>query len=104
MPRLRATTILAVRQKGAVAIGGDGQVTLGNIVMKADAHKIRRLHGGEGLTGLSAACLAADAGFASAGAFLRPASRTFKEMCREPPPSWPRTGAPIGSCVGWRRC
>ncbi len=55
MPRLRATTILAVRHKGAVAIGGDGQVTLGNIVMKADAHKIRRLHGGKVLTGFAGA-------------------------------------------------
>ena len=37
MPRLRATTILAVRRDGRAAIGGDGQVTLGNVVMKADA-------------------------------------------------------------------
>ena len=47
MPRLRATTILALRHQGAAAIGGDGQVTLGNVVMKSDAHKIRRLHGGK---------------------------------------------------------
>src|SRR5208337_4238112 len=55
VPRLRATTILAVRHKGGVAVGGDGQVTLGNIVMKADAHKIRRLHGGKVLTGFAGA-------------------------------------------------
>ena len=53
MPRLRATTILAVRHRGGVAIGGDGQVTLGNIVMKGDAHKIRRLHGGRVMTGFA---------------------------------------------------
>lgn len=55
MPRLRATTILAVRHRDGVAIGGDGQVTLGNIVMKGDAHKIRRLHGGRVLTGFAGA-------------------------------------------------
>src|ERR1700678_3513609 len=40
----RATTILAVQRDGKVAIGGDGQVTLGAVVMKSDAHKIRRLY------------------------------------------------------------
>src|SRR5687767_10906724 len=53
VPRLRATTILAVRHKGAVAVGGDGQVTLGNVVMKADAQKVRRLHQGKVLTGFA---------------------------------------------------
>ena len=37
------TTILAVRRNGAVAMGGDGQVTLGNTVMKGNARKVRRL-------------------------------------------------------------
>jgi ATP-dependent HslUV protease subunit HslV len=53
--RLRSTTILAVRHRGGVAIGGDGQVTLGNVVMKSDAHKIRRLHGGRVITGFAGA-------------------------------------------------
>src|SRR5437868_10049803 len=52
---VRATTILAVRHKGAVAIGGDGQVTLGAVVMKSDAHKIRKLHGGKVLAGFAGA-------------------------------------------------
>jgi ATP-dependent HslUV protease subunit HslV len=51
----RATTILAIRHKGQTAIGGDGQVTLGNVVMKSDAHKIRRLHGGKVVTGFAGA-------------------------------------------------
>lgn len=55
MPRLRATTILAVRHQGKVAIGGDGQVTLGNLVMKSDAHKIRRLHNGRVMAGFAGA-------------------------------------------------
>ncbi|MFW6125186.1 MAG: ATP-dependent protease subunit HslV, partial [Pirellulales bacterium] len=39
-----STTILTVRHKGRVAVGGDGQVTVANTIMKADAVKIRRLH------------------------------------------------------------
>jgi ATP-dependent HslUV protease subunit HslV len=51
--KLRATTILTVRHKGKVAIGGDGQVTLGNSVMKADATKIRHLLEGKVITGFA---------------------------------------------------
>jgi len=57
--RIRATTVLAVRHKGAVALAGDGQVTLGQVVFKSDAQKIRRLHGGKVLTGFAGS--AADA-------------------------------------------
>jgi len=49
----RSTTILSVRTGGRVAIGGDGQVTLGNSVMKADANKIRRLLDGKVITGFA---------------------------------------------------
>jgi ATP-dependent HslUV protease subunit HslV len=59
VPRLRSTTILAVRRDGKSAIGGDGQVTLGQVVMKGDAHKIRRLHNGQVLVGFAGS--AADA-------------------------------------------
>jgi ATP-dependent HslUV protease subunit HslV len=51
----RSTTILAVRHKGGVAIGGDGQVTLGAVVMKSDAHKIRRLYNGRVVVGFAGA-------------------------------------------------
>jgi ATP-dependent HslUV protease, peptidase subunit HslV len=47
------TTILAVRRKGAVAIGGDGQVTLGNTVMKGNARKVRRLYNDKVLAGFA---------------------------------------------------
>jgi ATP-dependent HslUV protease subunit HslV len=47
------TTILAVRSGGAVAIGGDGQVTLGATVVKHNAVKIRRLHDGKVLAGFA---------------------------------------------------
>jgi ATP-dependent HslUV protease subunit HslV len=48
-----ATTIVSVRHKGRVAIGGDGQVTLGTTVMKADATKIRKLLDGQVLVGFA---------------------------------------------------
>ena len=41
---LRGTTILAVRHNGRVAVGGDGQVTLGATVMKHTANKVRRMY------------------------------------------------------------
>jgi len=48
-----ATTILSVRKGGTVAIGGDGQVTLGNQVVKADAVKIRKLLDGKVVVGFA---------------------------------------------------
>ncbi len=44
MEQYRGTTILAVRRNGKVVVGGDGQVTLGNTVMKGNARKVRRLY------------------------------------------------------------
>lgn len=55
MSRIRSTTILAVQRNGKSAIGGDGQVTLGDIVMKSDAHKIRKLYDGKVLVGFAGA-------------------------------------------------
>lgn len=55
----RSTTILSVRRDGQVALGGDGQVTLGNTVVKHDASKIRRVGGGKVLVGFAGS--AADA-------------------------------------------
>jgi ATP-dependent HslUV protease subunit HslV len=59
IPVFRATTILAVRRDGKVAMGGDGQVTVGETVMKANAHKVRALKGGKVIAGFAGA--AADA-------------------------------------------
>jgi ATP-dependent HslUV protease subunit HslV len=55
MMKIRSTTILTVRHKGMVAMGGDGQVTLGNTVMKADAVKIRRIAENRVITGFAGA-------------------------------------------------
>ncbi len=50
---LHGTTILAVRKNGRSAIGGDGQVSLGQTVVKHTARKIRRLHNGQVLAGFA---------------------------------------------------
>ncbi len=59
MEQVHGTTISSVRRKGAggaqVAIGGDGQVTLGNIVSKGSARKVRRLYHGKVLAGFAGA-------------------------------------------------
>ena len=52
---LRATTVLAVRRDGVTALGGDGQVTLGDTVMKATAQKVRTLKEGKILAGFAGA-------------------------------------------------
>ena len=51
--RIRSTTILAVKRDGKVALAGDGQVTLGNTVMKAKANKVRTMLDGKVLTGFA---------------------------------------------------
>ena len=53
MQRIRSTTILAVRHRGEVAVAGDGQVTLGNTVIKHQAHKVRRLYKNQVITGFA---------------------------------------------------
>ena len=51
--KMHATTILTVRKDGVVAMGGDGQVTLGTSIMKGDATKIRKLLDGKVLCGFA---------------------------------------------------
>ena len=53
MEQYHGTTILSVRRGERVAMGGDGQVTLGNIVIKAGARKVRRIHEGKILAGFA---------------------------------------------------
>jgi ATP-dependent HslUV protease subunit HslV len=59
LPRVRSTTILGVRRNGKVALGGDGQVSVGETIMKSNAMKVRTLAGGKLLAGFAGA--AADA-------------------------------------------
>jgi ATP-dependent HslUV protease subunit HslV len=53
MEQFHGTTIVTVRRGNSVALGGDGQVTLGNAVMKASARKIRKLYHGKVLAGFA---------------------------------------------------
>ena len=53
MQQMRGTTILSVRRKNSVVIGGDGQVSLGNTVMKGNACKVRRLYKNQVIAGLA---------------------------------------------------
>lgn len=53
MEQFRGTTIVSVRRNGKVVIGGDGQVTLGNTVMKGNARKVRRLYHDKVLAGFA---------------------------------------------------
>ena len=53
LPRIRATTILAVRRNGRIALGGDGQVSFGETIMKGRAQKVRAMKGGRILTGFA---------------------------------------------------
>jgi ATP-dependent HslUV protease subunit HslV len=89
VPRLRATTVLAVRTAAGAAIGGDGQVTLGNVVMKNDAKKIRRLHDGKVL-----------AGFAGAAADAFSLLERFEAKLRDHQGSVPRAAAELAK--EWR--
>jgi ATP-dependent HslUV protease subunit HslV len=54
-PRVRSTTVLLVRRDGRVAMAGDGQVTVGETVMKASAKKVRRLYNDKILAGFAGA-------------------------------------------------
>jgi len=53
LEQYRGTTILSVRRNGRVVVGGDGQVSMGNTVMKGNARKVRRLYQGKVLAGFA---------------------------------------------------
>jgi len=82
LKRIHSTTILSVRRDGKVAIGGDGQVTVGETVMKANANKVRTLKGGKIL-----------AGFAGAAADAFTLFDKFEEKLERYPTNLPRAAA-----------
>jgi ATP-dependent HslUV protease subunit HslV len=53
LEQYRGTTILSVRRNGTVVVGGDGQVTLGNTMLKGNARKVRRLYNGKVIAGFA---------------------------------------------------
>ena len=87
--KFHATTILTVRRNGKVAMGGDGQVTLGSAIMKADAMKIRRLMDGKVLCGFAGA---------SADAFAL--MERFEEKLKDYPTNVPRAATELAK--EWR--
>jgi len=86
---VHATTILTVRHQGRVAMGGDGQVTLGTAIMKADANKVRRLADGSVLCGFAG-------GSADAFALLE----RFEAKLKEHPANVPRAATELAK--EWR--
>ncbi len=89
MPETHSTTILTVRHRGVVAIGGDGQVTVGNTIVKADAVKIRRLTEQKVLTGFAGA---------SADAFAL--MERFEAKLKDYPANMPRAATELAK--EWR--
>src|SRR5260221_12102637 len=89
LPVIHSTTILAVRRDGKVAIGGDGQVTVGETVMKANATKVRTLKGGKIL-----------AGFAGAAADAFTLFEKFEEKLERYPGNLPRAAVELAK--DWR--
>ena len=89
LPRIRATTILAVRRDGKVALGGDGQVTVGDTVMKSNAQKVRLLRGGKLV-----------AGFAGAAADAFTLFEKFEEKLERYPGNLPRAAVELAK--DWR--
>ena len=55
METIRGTTIIALRRNSKLAMGGDGQVTMGNAIMKSNASKLRKIHDGKILVGFAGA-------------------------------------------------
>ena len=53
--RIRSTTVIAIKRNGKVAMAGDGQVTMGQTVMKGNARKVRKMYDGKVLTGFAGA-------------------------------------------------
>ena len=53
MEQFRGTTILSVRRNGKVVVGGDGQVSMGNTIMKGNARKVRRLYNNKVIAGFA---------------------------------------------------
>ncbi|QDS98635.1 ATP-dependent protease subunit HslV [Adhaeretor mobilis] len=88
MPKFRSTTILTVRHKGKVAIGGDGQVTMGQTVVKGDAVKIRKLMDGKVLVGFAGAAADAFALMERLEAKLKDYPANLPRACTELAKDW----------------
>jgi len=88
MPDFHGTTILMVRKDGAVAMAGDGQVTLGNSVMKGSARKVRRLYKERILAGFAGSTADAFTLFERFEAKLEQFSGNLTRACVELAKDW----------------
>jgi ATP-dependent HslUV protease subunit HslV len=86
--RIRSTTILTVRHNGHVAMGGDGQVTMGQTVDKSDAVKIRKLMDGQVLVGFAGAAADAFALMERLEAKLKDYPANLARACTELAKDW----------------
>jgi ATP-dependent HslUV protease subunit HslV len=86
--RWRSTTILSVRKGGKVVIAGDGQVTMGQTVMKANARKVRRLGKGEAIAGFAGATADAFALFERLEAKIEQHPGNLARACVELAKDW----------------
>jgi len=86
--RWRSTTILSVRKGGKVVIAGDGQVTMGQTVMKANARKVRRLGKGDVITGFAGATADAFALFERLEAKIEQHPGNLARACVELAKDW----------------
>lgn len=87
-PGWRGTTILCVRKSGKVALAGDGQVSIGNTVMKATAKKVRPLAGGKVIAGFAGATADAFALFERLEGKLETHSGQLARACVELAKDW----------------
>ena len=85
---IRSTTILGVRLKGKVAVAGDGQVTLGDTVIKSNAKKVRILGNGKVLSGFAGATADAFALFERLDSKLEKTSNNLMRACVELAKDW----------------
>ena len=88
LTKLHGTTIVSVRKKNEVVIAGDGQVTLGDAVVKANARKVRRLGGGNVITGFAGATADAFALFERLESKLEKFSNNLMRACVEMAKDW----------------
>ena len=88
MPQWRGTTIVSVRKGNQVVIAGDGQVTLGNTVIKSQARKVRRLAGGNVIAGFAGATADAFALFERLEAKLEMYPAQLTRACVELAKDW----------------
>src|ERR1035438_2152099 len=124
---IRSTTVLSVRRNGKVVLAGDGQVTLGESVIKHTAKKIRRLYNDKILAGFAGSTADAFTLFSRFEAKLeqyhgnlgrggrprvrlpcsaawRPSGSSTTAPWGGPRWNWRGTGAPTSSCGIWKRC